>query len=81
MYANPLLKNLTKRRLIYFPVGNPSGYNKNSRETHPNGLDLNRDYPIDGNRNCYLGSSTRIIDHIFRTYNIDLTINLHNGAS
>ena len=81
LYAYPLLQNITNRRLIFFPVGNPSGYNRNQRETYPNNLDLNRDYPIDGNRNCYEGSATRIIDYIFRTYNIDLTINLHNGAS
>ena len=43
-------------------------------------IDLNRDYPIDNNQNCYRGTSTRIIDKLFRKYKIDLTINLHNGG-
>lgn len=67
-------------RIIYFPVCNPSGYNLKQRYTYPNGLDVNRDFPIDGNSKCYEGTSTRIIDKIFRKYKIDLTINLHNGA-
>lgn len=59
---------------------NPSGYDLNQRNSFPEDLDLNRDYPIDKNMKCYEGSSTRIIDHLFRSYKIDLTVNLHNGG-
>lgn len=69
-----------RTRIIYFPIMNPSGYERVSRHSYPNGLDLNRDYPIDNNTNCYLGSATHIIDSIYRNYSIDLTVNLHNGA-
>jgi hypothetical protein len=67
--------------LIFFPIGNPSGYLLNKRETHPNKIDINRDYPIDNNTKCYESSATRIIDHIFRTYDIDLTVAFHNGGN
>lgn len=61
---------------------NPSGYNGNIRYTKDKKLiDANRDYPIDNNNLCYQASSTRIIDQIFRKYQIDLTVNLHNGGS
>ena len=62
---------------------NPSGFNKNAREIwiYRDAIDANRDYPIDNNKKCYRVSSTRIIDQIFRKYQIDLTVNLHNGGS
>ena len=79
LYLYELLKP-RNTRIIYFPIGNPSGYSRLSRETFPNKLDPNRDYPIDNNTECYEASATRIIDHLFRKYQIDLTLNLHNGG-
>lgn len=79
LYAYPLLKP-ANIRIIYFPVSNPSGYTLKQRLTYPEKLDLNRDFPIDNNIECYRGTSTYILDHLFRQYKIDLTLNLHNGA-
>lgn len=79
LYLYPLLKP-EDIRIIYFPILNPSGYDRKTRLTFPNEVDLNRDYPIDCNTKCYQGSATRILDKIFRKYRIDLTINLHNGG-
>lgn len=68
-------------KIIYFPVANPSGFLKRRRETVPGKIDPNRDYPIDGNTNCYQTTATHILDMLFRKYRIDLTIILHNGGS
>jgi predicted deacylase len=61
LYLFPLL-HPQNTRILYFPICNPSGYDKKQRETYPNEISLNRDYPIDKNTDCYRGSSTRIID-------------------
>ena len=49
--------------------------------THPSNLDPNRDYPVDKNVKCYQVTATHIIDFLFRKYQFDLTVMLHNGAS
>jgi predicted deacylase len=74
-------KSLKGYKIIYFPVANPSGFIKHRRQTVPGEIDPNRDYPIDGNTHCYQTTATHIIDMLFRKYNIDLTIVLHNGGS
>lgn len=74
-------KHLSAARIIYFPIANPSGFVKKQRLTFPGGLDPNRDFPIDSNNDCYAASSTLILDHIFRSYSIDLTVTLHAGGN
>ena len=78
LYGYQLFKNA---HIIYFPMANPSGFEKNQRQTYPLKVDPNRDFPIDGNTNCYKAYSTKVLDFIFRKYQIDLTFILHNGGN
>ena len=66
---------------MYFPVANPSGYDRTQRETSPTKKDPNRDFPIDGNTDCYTTNAALILDYLFRKYTFDLTIILHEGAN
>jgi predicted deacylase len=74
-------KHFKAARIVYFPLANPSGFEKEKRETYPGKLDPNRDYPIDKNQECYRTTATHILDHLFRIYSFDLTVILHNGDS
>lgn len=73
-------KHLKADRIVYFPVANPSGFAKGMRATSPGGLDVNRDFPVDGNTLCYRTTATHILDMLFRKYRFDLTVALHNGG-
>ena len=61
-------------------MANPSGFMRQQRETYPGKVDPNRDYPIDGNNQCYQTTATRIVDMLFRKYKFDLAVTLHNGG-
>jgi predicted deacylase len=74
-------KHLKADKIIYFPVANPSGFAQGKRETFPGNIDVNRDFPIDGNKQCYCTTATHILDMLFRKYRFDLTVALHNGGS
>lgn len=62
-------------------MANPSGFLRQTRQTYPNKIDPNRDFPIDGNTLCYQTSATNILDMLFRKYRFDLTVILHNGGT
>jgi len=67
--------------IIYFPVANPSGFDRSSRNTFPSNRDPNRDFPVDMNTECYNTNAALVIDHLFRTYAFDLTLMLHQGGN
>lgn len=73
--------HLKAYRIIYFPVANPSGFHQGIRQTDPGKIDPNRDYPIDGNTDCYRTAASHIFDFLFRKYHFDLTLILHNGGT
>ena len=56
-------KHLKAYRILYFPMANPSGFNRHQRTTYPSGVDPNRDYPIDRNFNCYEATSNGLIPY------------------
>lgn len=85
-YLGPLTllngyKYFEAHHIIYFPVANPSGYDITQRHTNPSRKDPNRDFPIDGNNDCYTTNAALVLDHLFRTYSFDLTIVLHDGSN
>ncbi len=67
--------------IIYFPMANPSGFNLQKRNTHPSYVDVNRDFPVDKNKQCYQSNAAHILDFLFRQYKFDLTISLHEGQN
>ena len=67
--------------IVYFPVANPSGFSRSSRNTFPSNRDPNRDFPVDKNTDCYTTNAALVIDYLFRTYSFDLTLMLHQGGN
>jgi hypothetical protein len=70
-------------RVIYFPVPNPSGFVFKSPLAYPSKVDPFYDFPIKGyqdNKKCNRTSAVRVLDHIFRKYKIDLSLQLKSGV-
>ena len=63
------------------PVVNPSGYTHGTREEFPSRVDPNRDFPFDSDSNsCMRGVASRLMDYIYRRWNIDMSITVHQGG-
>ena len=60
--------------IIYFPLANPSGFEKNQSETYPAKLDPSKDFPVDGNKDCYQTNAALILDFLFRRYRFTMTL-------
>ena len=76
------LPELKVANVIYFPVPNPSGFVHSAPNTYPKGIDISDDFPLLGYlgvKYCNRSSAVKILDHIFRTFKIDLTIQLKQG--
>ena len=78
------LPELNVAHVIYFPVPNPSGFVHNSPLAYPTGITIADDFPLPGllgDRFCNRTSTVRVLDHIFRTHKIDLTVQLRTGRA
>lgn len=54
-------------KIIYFPIGNPSGYLKGRDLASPNDCNVESDFPILGNTNCNQSVAFKILNHLFKT--------------
>lgn len=68
-------------RIIYFPIANPSGFMHKQAETYPNGINVEADFPLWGNKKCNMSSSIKALEYLFRTYQIDLSVYIHEGTA
>lgn len=46
----------------------------------PSQIKVESDFPILGNTHCNQSAAFKILNHLFRTNTIDLTIYVHDGA-
>lgn len=76
-----LYRDVRAGKVIFFPVPNPSGFVHQVEETYPPGVDIEQDFPMLGRTDCFSTSAVRILDYLFKTYLIDLTIYLHEGPA
>ena len=74
-------KYFKANHIVYFPVANPSGFDISQRQTNPTRKDPNRDFPVDGNYDCYNTNAALVLDYLFRKYSFDLTLILHDGSN
>ena len=67
-------------RVIYLPVANPSGFIKNKSKTYPNEVEIFSDFPTTKNtKECFKSSASRILDHLYREYEVGVTILIEEG--
>ena len=67
-------------RVVYFPLANPSGFIKNMSKTYPNEVEIPSDFPTSKNaKECFKSSASRILDSIYRKYQVDVTILIEDG--
>jgi len=75
-----IYQKINAARVIYFPLANPSGFIKNMSKTYPKEVDILSDFPTTKNtKECFKSSASRIMDHIYRKYEVDLTILIEEG--
>ena len=72
-------KYIKGNHIIYFPMANPSAFIKYQKKTFPSNIDPYLDFPFDNNIKCYQTSASHILDYLYRTYTIALTVILRNG--
>ena len=60
-------------------MANPSAFIKYQKKTFPSNIDPYLDFPFDNNIKCYQTSASHILDYLYRTYTIALTVILRNG--
>lgn len=77
--GNAWLDHLLRTRSIYLtPMTNSLGYFANQREE--NGIDPNRDYPIDQSPGlCMQTVTSRVVNELFRAHLFQLAITFHAG--
>ncbi|KAH9261225.1 hypothetical protein BASA81_000929 [Batrachochytrium salamandrivorans] len=78
-HENAWLEHLLRTRSIYLtPMTNSLGYFANQREE--NGIDPNRDYPIDQVPGlCMQTVTSRVVNELFRVHLFQLAITFHAG--
>lgn len=76
---NAWLRYLVNSRvIIIMPMTNAVGYSEFTREE--NGIDTNRDYPIDNpRRNCMRAVTSKAINEIFREHMFSIALTFHGG--
>lgn len=76
---NPWVRWLVDNRYIVLtPITNSIGYDRNRREE--NGVDPNRDYPIDqAPSKCMVAIASRIVNEVFRSHMFQLAVTFHGG--
>ncbi len=76
--GNPWIKRLVDTRsIVIMPSANALGYYQNTREE--NGVDINRDFPIDRPRKCMETVGARAINEVWREHLFQVALTYHGG--
>jgi len=68
---------LETRSIFIMPMANAYGYYRSERTE--NGVDMNRDFPIDGPSSCMKTYGARALNELFRAHMFQLAITFHGG--
>lgn len=73
------LNRLTQSRVVYAaPATNALGYSKSTRTE--NGVDPNRDFPIDTSPyNCMKSQTAKVVNELFRRHSFQIVVTFHGG--